>query len=69
LLHPSYSLAHLDKLPYSDFEYTIYGYNFRCMRKGCIVCDQVLLATDKSIEQIEKIKQIEKMVYHLFLFK
>jgi len=54
-----HSFYNVDKVPYANFEYTpIYGYNFMCMRKGYIVCDQVLLATTKY--QIEKIEKIQK---------
>jgi len=49
-----YSFANLDKMPYSHIGYPIYGYNFMCMRKCDIVCDQVLLTTNKIVEQIEK---------------
>ena len=48
-----HSLACLDKMAYSDIGYPIYGYNNMYMSKGCISCEQVLLSTNKIIEQIE----------------
>jgi len=47
-----HTMVNLEKWEYSDIQYPIYGYNSMYMSKGCILCKQVLLSTNKIVENI-----------------